>query len=77
MSHPRALLPEMEGKRANIVASGFAHQPKSWAELTAWLDRLSASERAMATTAAMMAWNLAARFDGHNEALAKAENPHE
>ena len=74
MSHKRGEIEELKGQRANIKAVGLVHQPKSWAELEAWLERLHSGERAVAMTAAMMAWNLAARFDAHNEATEGARN---
>lgn len=60
--------------RVNIVGVGLFAQPKSWDELQRWLDRLSGSERALATTAAVMTWNLAAYYDGHNEATESARS---
>lgn len=69
MSHERALIPEMEGARANIQAMGWVVQPQSWEELQGRLDQLCEGERSLATLYALMAWNLAARFDGHNQAL--------
>ena len=37
------------------------HTPKDWAELQKWLEGMHGPEAVMATTAAMMAWNLAAK----------------
>jgi hypothetical protein len=45
-----------------IQEVGFFHTPESWEELQTWLDNLNGSEKAMATTAAIMAWNLAAKI---------------
>jgi hypothetical protein len=43
-----------------IAEVGFFHTPADWDELQGWISNLSGSEKAMATIAAMMAWNLAA-----------------
>lgn len=43
-----------------IQEVGLFHTPKTWEELQDWLEGLNGSEKAMATTAAVMAWNLAA-----------------
>jgi hypothetical protein len=45
-----------------IAEVGFFHTPADWDELQLWLGGLPGPERAMATTAALMAWNLAARI---------------
>jgi hypothetical protein len=36
--------------------------PENWPELERWLMGLTGAERAVATTAALMAWNLAAKI---------------
>lgn len=66
---PSPIIQEYEGAVISIGPQGFFHTPESWSELNDWLENLSGSERAMATTAAVMAWNLAARFDAHNKAV--------
>ena len=45
-----------------IKSVGMFHTPKDMGELEDWLSRLSGSERVVATTAAMMAWNLASKL---------------
>jgi len=50
-----------------IAELGFFHTPANWDELHAWLDNLEGSEKAMATTAAIMAWNLAAKLTNQEE----------
>jgi len=46
---------------------GIFHTPKNWEELQTWLTRLNGPEAVLATTAAMMAWNLAASFTKEKE----------
>ena len=42
------------------------HTPASTEELIEWVERLNGVERAVAMTAAMMAWNLASELvEGH------------
>ena len=41
---------------------GLFHTPESMKELEGWLMKLSGSEAAVATTATMMAWNLAGKY---------------
>ena len=43
-----------------IVPVETFHTPKDWKELHDWIDKHSVEERAHLTTAAVMAWNLAA-----------------
>jgi hypothetical protein len=42
-----------------IPKSNLFHTPEDWEQLFAWINSLSGSERVVATTAAMMALNLA------------------
>ena len=42
-----------------IPKSNLFHAPEDWEQLFAWISGLSGSERTAATTAAMMALNLA------------------
>ena len=72
MSHERGQIEELGTKRANIKSVGFFHQPESWEELQGWIERHAPEDRVHITTAAVMAWNLAARFDAHNEATESA-----
>lgn len=47
---------------------GLFHTPKNWDELMTWIHAHNAEDRAHLTTAAAMAWNLAAKavsWDGH------------
>lgn len=44
------------------------HTPASWAELQDWIEGHTGSERAVATVAAVMAWNLAASITNEKEA---------
>jgi len=50
-----------------IEEVGFFHTPANWTELQGWLDGLDSSEKAMATVAALMAWNLAAKLTNQEE----------
>lgn len=45
-----------------IKPVGLVHTPSGWPELEDWLGRLHSSERATATIAALMAWNLACQI---------------
>ena len=38
------------------------HTPEDWDALTAWINRHNPEDRAHLITAAMMAWNLAAKL---------------
>ena len=60
------MITEYENTTVNIKPNGMFHTPEDWDELMSWLERLHGSERAVAMTAAVMAWNMAARFDAHN-----------
>ena len=44
---------------------GLFHTPKNWDELMAWIHAHNAEDRAHLTTAAAMAWNLAAKETEH------------
>jgi|AntAceMinimDraft_11_1070367.scaffolds.fasta_scaffold06640_5 hypothetical protein len=50
-----------------IEIVNFFHTPADWNELQNWLDGLYGSEKAAATTAALMAWNLAASLTNKEE----------
>jgi len=50
-----------------IEGTNFFHTPENMKELQDWLSSLNGSEAAMATTAAMMAWNLAAKVTNEEE----------
>jgi len=50
-----------------IAELGFFHTPADWDELQSWIDSLHGPEKAMATTAAVMAWNLAASITNKEE----------
>ena len=41
---------------------GFFHTPSDWAEITDWIERHAPEDRIHLMTAAMMAWNLAAKL---------------
>jgi len=43
------------------------HTPASWTELQDWIEGHTGSERAVATVAAVMAWNLAASLTNEKE----------
>ena len=43
------------------------HTPESWTELQDWIEGHTGSERAVATVAAVMAWNLAASLTNDKE----------
>jgi hypothetical protein len=45
-----------------IAPVDFFTTPRDWREMEAWLMNLHGAERAVATIAAMMAWNLAAKI---------------
>jgi hypothetical protein len=45
-----------------IKPIGLFHTPYDWDELMAWINRHHADDRAHLTTAAGMAWNLAAHI---------------
>jgi hypothetical protein len=68
LEQKRAAMPELGDQRANIKSLGFFHTPKDWPELEAWIERHAPEDRAHIMTAACMAWNLAAKYDAHNEA---------
>jgi hypothetical protein len=46
------------------------HTPSSWKELQDWIDGHAGPERAVATVAAVMAWNLAATITNQKEEAA-------
>jgi Tfp pilus assembly protein PilN len=50
-----------------IEGTNFFHTPKDMKELQDWLSNLNGSESLVATTAAMMAWNLAAKVTNEEE----------
>jgi len=50
-----------------IQPINLAHTPKDWTELTQWLEGFNGSERGVATLAALMAWNLAAKLTQETE----------
>ena len=50
-----------------IEGTNFFHTPENMKELQDWLSSLNGSEAAMATTAAMMAWNLAVKITNTEE----------
>ena len=50
-----------------IEEIGMFHTPKDWVELQEWINGLHGSEKAMATIAACMAWNLAASLTNEEE----------
>jgi len=60
---------QKQSKESNmkIEEVGFFHTPANWTELQGWLDELNGSEKAMATVAALMAWNLAAKLTNQEE----------
>lgn len=45
-----------------IEPTGIFNTPESMDDLMEWIERLNGGERAMAMTAAMMAWNLACKL---------------
>ena len=50
-----------------IEPVGLFHTPDGWDELMAWIHRHSPEDRAHLTTAAAMAWNLAAKLTNEME----------
>lgn len=74
LSHQRGPIEGQEGNRLNITAVGFVHAPASWTELQNWIDAHAPEDRPHLTTAAIMAWNLAAKIDAHNEATEAQRN---
>ena len=50
-----------------IKPVGLFHTPEDWDELMAWIHRHSPEDRAHLTTAAAMAWNLAAKLTEDGE----------
>ena len=50
-----------------IKPIGLFHTPKNWDELMEWIHAHTAEEKAHLTTAAAMAWNLAAAIIKENK----------
>ena len=48
--------------RAILKPVDMFHTPEDWDALTAWINRHNPEDRAHLITAAMMAWNLAAKL---------------
>jgi hypothetical protein len=47
-----------------IEPVGLFHTPSGWVELQEWIDRHDSESKAHVMTAAVMAWNLAAKVQG-------------
>ncbi len=50
-----------------IKAEEMFHTPKDWDELMDWIERHNPEIRPRLITAALMAWNLAAKFTNAEE----------
>jgi hypothetical protein len=50
-----------------IKSIGLFHTPEDWNELVVWIHNHSPEDRAHLTTAAAMAWNLAAKLTEDRE----------
>lgn len=50
-----------------IKEIGLFHTPQDWIELMKWINAHSPEDRAHITTAAAMAWNLAAKETNQGE----------
>lgn len=59
-----------------IRKNNLFHTPADWQELCGWLSNLRGSEAALATTAAMMAWNLAAKTQENVETVFALSTAH-
>jgi hypothetical protein len=57
----------INGELKMIKSIGLFHTPEDWNELVVWIHKHSLEDRAHLTTAAAMAWNLAAKLTEDGE----------